>query len=82
MLLPDNAAVGLLGVLTIEGSGVVHLTEGGKTVLGAAYVLHQDIIDVLIRLLTVIRLHHSGHSLFKNDLKLLLLLWCKILEVL
>jgi hypothetical protein len=82
LLLPVNTTVSLLGVLTIGGSGVVHLTEGGETVLGAAYVLHQDIIDVLIRLLTVIRLHHSGHSLFKNDLELLLLLWCKILEVL
>ena len=82
MLLPVNTAVGLLGVLTIGGSGVVHLTEWSETILGAAYVLHQDIIDVLIRLLTVIRLHHSRHSLFKNDLELLLLLWCKILEVL
>ena len=82
LLLPNDATVRLLGVFTIISSVIVNLTKGSETVLSSAYILHEDVINVLIRLLTVVRLHHAWHSLFKNDLQLLLLLWCEILEVL
>jgi hypothetical protein len=82
LLLPNDATVRLLGVFTICTFVIVDLTEGSETVLSSANILHKDVINVLIRLLTVVRLHHSWHSLFKNDLQLLLLLWCEILEVL
>ena len=82
LLLPNDATVRLLGVFTIDSSGIVNLTEGSEAILSSANILHQDVINVLVRLLTVVRLHHSWHSLFKNDLQLLLLFWCEILEVL
>lgn len=66
----------------------MHLPQRSKSILGPAHVVHQDVVDVLVRLLPVVArsrgcwLHHARHALLQDYLQLLLLLRRQELEVL
>jgi hypothetical protein len=56
------------------GMGNGNLTQGGQTIFGTSYIVHENVIDVLVRLRSLVCLFHL-HSLLEDKLELFLLVW-------
>jgi hypothetical protein len=83
LLLLKDATICLLRIdaMPTMGVGDRNLAEGRQTILGTSHIVHQNVIDILVGLSTLVDYLHL-HALLKDKLKLRLLVWGECMRVL